>query len=77
MEAARRALLDTDLRQVGQAALPEDVNRADSKKLAGPLVLQVGADGDGGWNVDAWRVLLLRSSLPAPHSLKDCSSRES
>lgn len=29
------------LSQVGAAALPSDVNRAHSKKLAGPLVLQV------------------------------------
>ena len=27
--------------QVGAPSLPDDINRADSKKVAGPLVLQV------------------------------------
>lgn len=40
-QAAEQALLCTDLKEVGAACLPDDVNRADSKKLAGPLVLQV------------------------------------
>ncbi|PSC76684.1 tudor domain-containing 3 isoform B [Micractinium conductrix] len=41
--ALPQALLDADLRQVGAPQLPDDIGRVDSKKVAGPLVLQVSA----------------------------------
>ncbi|KAL4439710.1 hypothetical protein ABPG75_002711 [Micractinium tetrahymenae] len=40
---ALEAPLNADLKQVGTAALPDDINRADSKKLVGSLVLQVSS----------------------------------
>ncbi|KAL4450546.1 hypothetical protein ABPG77_000902 [Micractinium sp. CCAP 211/92] len=43
---ALHALLNADLAQVGAAALPGDVNRAHSKTLTGPLVLQVSSVAD-------------------------------
>ncbi|KAH7624320.1 putative Tudor domain-containing protein 3 [Nannochloris sp. 'desiccata'] len=36
-----KAILDLDLKQVGAPCLPEDINRADSKKLIGPHILQL------------------------------------
>jgi hypothetical protein len=37
----RAALLDSDLRKLGAGCLPDDVNRANSSSIKGPLVLQV------------------------------------
>jgi hypothetical protein len=37
----RAALLDCDLRKYGAGCLPDDVNRAASSSIKGPLVLQV------------------------------------
>jgi hypothetical protein len=38
----RAALLDCDLRKYGAGCLPDDVNRAASSSIKGPMVLQVG-----------------------------------
>jgi hypothetical protein len=37
----RAALLDCDLRKFSAGCLPDDVNRAASSSIKGPLVLQV------------------------------------
>lgn len=37
----RSALLNIDLKQIGVPALPDDINRCDSKRLAGPHILQL------------------------------------
>ncbi|KAI7838895.1 hypothetical protein COHA_007360 [Chlorella ohadii] len=46
LQQALAVLLDADLKQVAAPCLPDDINRADSKKVAGPLVLQVSAVSD-------------------------------
>ena len=56
LQELRAALLDADLRKTGAGCLPEDVNRANSSSIKGPMVLQVcagvqrlgGAVGVGG-----------------------------
>lgn len=37
----RQALLDADLRKLGSGCLPDDINRANSSSVKGPMVLQV------------------------------------
>lgn len=37
----RAALLDVDLRKYGSGCLPDDINRAASSSVRGPMVLQV------------------------------------
>lgn len=46
LPSLRSLLLDTDLRKVGLPCLPDDINRADNKKLPGPHVLQVSSVSD-------------------------------
>jgi tudor domain-containing protein 3 len=46
LPSLRTLLLDTDLRKVGLPCLPDDINRADNKKLPGPHVLQVSSVSD-------------------------------
>lgn len=41
LQELRAALLDADLRKIGAGCLPDDVNRAHSSSIKGPIVLQV------------------------------------
>jgi hypothetical protein len=41
LQELRAALLSADLRKTGAGCLPDDVNRAHSSSIKGPLVLQV------------------------------------
>jgi hypothetical protein len=41
----RQALLDADLRKLGSGCLPDDINRANSSSVKGPMVLQVRGSG--------------------------------
>lgn len=41
LQELRAALLAADLRKTGAGCLPDDVNRANSSSIKGPMVLQV------------------------------------
>lgn len=45
LQELRAALLDADLRKIGLGCLPDDVNRAHSSSIKGPMVLQVQLGG--------------------------------
>jgi hypothetical protein len=46
LEDVLRSVADQDLRRVGLPCLPEDVNRAASSTITGPVVVQVSAIRD-------------------------------
>lgn len=58
----RAALLDCDYRKLGLGCLPDDVNRAHSSSIQGPLVLQVGRQA--GWGVTAYHRCRTIAVLP-------------
>jgi hypothetical protein len=68
LQELRAALLDADLRKIGSGCLPDDVNRAHSSSIKGPMVLQVQLGGGvlPGWQVSEAAQLGIRQQHTTP-----------